>query len=83
MDLHCVLWEDHHGTYSVLRTVLMLVAGRVWKAACCTRWMPENQSFGQRMSIIIITIFAFILVRLIAEGLLTVLAVVENYIKML
>ena len=44
--------------------------------------MPENQSFGQRMSIIIITI-VFTLVRLFAEGLLTELAVVENYIKML
>ena len=45
--------------------------------------MPENQSFGQRMSVIIITITVLILGRLIAEGLLTELAVVENYIKML
>lgn len=45
--------------------------------------MPENQSFGQRTSIIIIFIIAFILVRLIAEGLLTELTVVENYVIML
>ena len=40
--------------------------------------MPENPSFGQRMSTIKITIIVTILVKLIAEGLLTELAVVAN-----